>query len=254
MQRSKIRLIWMVSIATIVCGCLPAAVVIAHESGVSRNTVAARRYVAAFAAMTKERRALLPQIEARVLRIATQAKRDCAGVLVGASRYGGTGQSSKMEEAIDGALEVVAARTTEDDMVQFDQRIKVLRWSNRTLTRMVRDFAAAVSTVSRLPFTPPICRNIRAWATTGFQRLPVAIIRFVAELNRSMETATTNKSANLEDTIERRILQYATHRTQERMRRASNVIAMVQEQELALWTTARYEVLRSTGLRVPRVK
>jgi hypothetical protein len=62
---------------------------------------------------------------------------------------------------------------------RFVSAVGGLRWSSGGLTRSVREYASKLRTLSSLS-QPDVCTDVRAWAASGYTRVPAATVSFDA--------------------------------------------------------------------------
>jgi len=60
---------------------------------------------------------------------------------------------------------------------KFVREVTPLRWSNRALTRTIQAYGTHVKVLMGLA-VPPLCTDVKAWATSGFKTLPTATSAF----------------------------------------------------------------------------
>lgn len=85
--------------------------------------------------------------------------------------------SEQLSNEVVGAMTLVAYHPDTAAMGAFARAVGGLRWSNRRLTHIVRTYAAQLKGLTTLAM-PDVCGDVRAWAGSGFQRLPASTVQF----------------------------------------------------------------------------
>jgi hypothetical protein len=86
-------------------------------------------------------------------------------------------ESTMVSNEIIGAMVLATYHAALPEITAFVRVTGRLQWSSRALTRSVRAYAGNLRTLSVLK-APDLCTDIRAWAATGYRRLPPATLTF----------------------------------------------------------------------------
>jgi hypothetical protein len=125
-------------------------------------------------ALLLEVRANLSREAADAQHLITTTRRGCAGVLSGAPH------NRAFTEASTEILNAVVTATSypdRDAVYRFTARVMPLRWRDRRLGRLVRDYSISLETQAGV-VAPPLCDDMRSWAATHFKRVPAQTRRF----------------------------------------------------------------------------
>jgi hypothetical protein len=122
---------------------------------------------------------------------ATRLQAQCPGVLANAPKTP-TGEKPS-DSAVKIAEEGLAATFGVAERVEYGRRrafaraVAPLRWSSRSLTRLVRSYALGELAQAKLP-APDLCEDAGAWASSGYRSVSPATesyLRRVAALSRA---------------------------------------------------------------------
>jgi hypothetical protein len=150
----------------------PAAV---HASG--GDVASTQAYLQANYALVRVARSHLATSEAGPLRVLAQVRRECPLAGAGSPQ---DPQSTQMSDEVIGAMVISAAPPDRQAIKTFIRAVAGLSWSDRGLTRTVREYAGDLSTFLGLS-APNLCADVRAWAATGFHALPATTVAFVGK-------------------------------------------------------------------------
>jgi hypothetical protein len=182
--------------------CVAAAAAAAAEPG---NAAATQRYVRASEeyahGASAEVGASVEAIEAR----ASQIAGECPAALTYAPRDGAFGE---LGDEVSNTLFYAGTALTSATRLTFARAIGGLSWSDRRLTKLVREQAAVeVATVALA--LPDVCVDIAAWKASAYATLPQSATGFLASVAaiESKEYVEPSEEA-VEAVIERLLRKY----------------------------------------------
>jgi hypothetical protein len=121
----------------------------------------------------------------------------------------------------------------------FDRAVKTLRWTNPTITRVVKQYATRLMTEARLA-VPDLCRDLREWALNSFKVLPVGAMQFNRQSNEVSEGTKE---------VPRQLLAPYIHAGERAtVQRTRKIMAEVEAAELKIGLRAWSEILDVVGL------
>jgi hypothetical protein len=115
-----------------------------------------------------------------------QVKAECPGVLAGAPPHVKGEKTNESTLEIDG--ELLSATFGDAEHVQhpaearFASAVHRLRWSNPTLTRLLRSLAREAAAQSAIP-TPDLCSDMKFWVASGYTTVSAGTKQFLQRLN-----------------------------------------------------------------------
>lgn len=86
-------------------------------------------------------------------------------------------EEQKLSYEVAGALWASGYHTDAGIVRRFWAAVKPLRWSNPTITRRAHTFAHAMLEMTKIS-VPDLCGDVRAWAATGFTKIPASTVRY----------------------------------------------------------------------------
>ncbi len=123
---------------------------------------------------------------------------------------------------------VPGIRAYADAIHTFTSKVSRLRWSNNSITRRAKSYAASLSEMASIPM-PDLCAVVSAWRDTGFQTVTAATVSLVArveaiELNpvpalllapyvRGAEASVIRRTSALETRLEEAEFKHGQHDT-----------------------------------------
>jgi hypothetical protein len=140
------------------------------------DVAATRTYVAADYALVQTGSSHIPVARAELHRLAAKLRRACAGAAANSPQ---NPESTELSNEVIGAMVTTANRSNIPQMDRFVAAAAPLRWSNRSLTRVIRGYVGQLRTMAALA-VPDLCGDVRAWAASGYRALPASTIRFGA--------------------------------------------------------------------------
>jgi hypothetical protein len=168
------------ALACAACACIPVSALAAASPN---NTAATRAYLRIVADQQRVANSDLGMGVAAVQALEHQIAGECPGALAYAPR-------DVAYEEIGDEVEYVLSIAFDDPLVPVPQAlgqaraIGALSWSNRRLTRLVRDQAAEERAYAT--HAPPnLCAQIAAWRESAYASLPASSSRFLAEMRAS---------------------------------------------------------------------
>jgi hypothetical protein len=168
------------ALACAVCACVPTSALAAARSS---NTTATRAYLRIVVEQQRVENSDVGMGVAAVQVFARQIAGECPGALAYAPR-------DVAYEQIGGEFEYALSIAVDDALVPqakalgLARALDALHWSNRRLTRLVRDREAEERAYAT--GTPPnLCAQIAAWRESAYAALPESSIRFLAEMGAS---------------------------------------------------------------------
>lgn len=88
-------------------------------------------------------------------------------------------QSTQLSDEVIGAMVIAAYHFELPAMNAFVHAARGLRWSSSALTSAAHGYVSHMATLAALA-PPALCADVRAWASSGFRRLPASTVRFDA--------------------------------------------------------------------------
>lgn len=175
-----LRLCWGI-LRSMMQGALPtlAATLILATASVpalaSRGDAAATRaYIQADYTLVHAAKVNLKASEAALQKLRRRIAAECPKAAAGSPQ---DRNSEQLSNELVGAMTVAAIQPDVRAVATFTRMVRSLRWSNATLTRKVRSYAAKLHTLSTLA-APDVCADVKAWAASGYRALPPSTVRF----------------------------------------------------------------------------
>ncbi|HYB24769.1 MAG TPA: hypothetical protein VED41_13285 [Solirubrobacteraceae bacterium] len=152
--------------------------------------------------------------EAAPLHLLAQVKRECPGAGAGSPQ---DPESTQMSDEVIGAMYIPAIRPDLQAIKAALSQTAHLSWSDPALTRSIDAYRSAWTTMVGLT-APNLCADVKAWAESGYSKLPATTVAFApkfmsawvgagflpAQLSR-YETAATRALANRSRALELQI-------------------------------------------------
>lgn len=171
-------------LACATCACVPAsalALVTPARSGYARDAAATRAYLRIVAGRARVANSDLSLGVAAVQALVHQVAGECPGALAYAPR---DVAYEEIGDEVEYALSIAFDDPIDPQALAQARAIGALSWSNRTLTRLVRDEAAEERGFAT--YVPPnLCAQIAAWRESAYASLPTNSSRFLEEMRGS---------------------------------------------------------------------
>jgi hypothetical protein len=113
--------------------------------------------------------------EAALRSLLERVRRECPNVVAGSPQ---NEASEKLTWEIAATMRVVAFHRVTGPIGAFARTVRKLRWSNAGLTHSVRDYARRLNAEATTT-APDICADLRAWAASGYTKLPSGTLPFI---------------------------------------------------------------------------
>ncbi len=137
------------------------------------DAAATRSYIDAHYALLRAAQAALPVERTAAAKLVGETRSECPGVAAGSPR---DEESAALgTEALVVVSDTLLAKNRAA-IKRFAGAVENLRWSNATLTRLVRRYAAKLRVELTLK-APDLCADLKAWAASGFQTVPAGVTR-----------------------------------------------------------------------------
>jgi hypothetical protein len=159
-----------IACAVALCGISPAA---AQAAG-GGDVAASARYVQADYHLISSAVAKLPTAKAAIAGVLRGVQSTCPHAAAGSPQ---DPMSTQLSNEVIGSLVLAVVQRGIGVARRFVGEAGGLRWSDRQLTRQVGEYVAHVRTLSQLA-PPPLCTDVRSWASSGFQTLPATTTSF----------------------------------------------------------------------------
>jgi hypothetical protein len=158
-------------------------------------------------------------------------------------------------EALDYFLGVTE-REKRGVYIRFQHEVRVLAWPSRPLTRVTHE--SALEHVEQADIeVPNLCADLRAWAATGYTKLPEETLHLAHEFQRIISITTLPlvrgepQNASVEAAIERRLKPFEDGEDRRLARRVKQVRVALRRQERSLLNAADAQIHRLEGKRSP---
>lgn len=86
-------------------------------------------------------------------------------------------ESTQLSNEVIGAMVLAAIHAAAPEINGFLRVAGRSHWSNQALTRKIHGYAAKLKAMSALA-PPNLCGDVKAWAASGFHKLPASTVRF----------------------------------------------------------------------------
>jgi hypothetical protein len=114
------------------------------------------------------------QVESTLRGVLSRVRRECPNA---AEHSPQNAQSTELSNEVIGAMVTAVVHLDLPAGRAFVKRVVRLRWSSRSLTRQVHEYAGDVRTLIGLG-EPNVCADVRAWVAGGYATLPATTIAF----------------------------------------------------------------------------
>ncbi len=140
----------------------------------SSDATATHAYVEADYRLMKAAVRKIPEAEAAIQGVLRNVRSECPKAAAGSPQ---NPMSTQLSNEVIGAMVLAVVRRGLNLAKSFVGATEGLHWSSRALTREVQAYVGHVRVLSKLP-PPDLCADIRAWAASGFQKLPATTESF----------------------------------------------------------------------------
>jgi hypothetical protein len=155
---------------------LAAAALAAPAQAAGSDAAATRAYVQADYRLMAGAVGRIPIAEAALRRVLAEVRSGCPSAAAGSPQ---NPMSTQLSDELIGALVLAVVDSGLDLAHSYIAAAAPLRWSSGGLTRQVQTYVGKVRVLSRLR-PPSLCADVRAWAASGFSRLPATTEAFDA--------------------------------------------------------------------------
>jgi hypothetical protein len=212
------------------------------------NSAATKRYLAAYEARERAVLAGMPAAVSAARALRTVVIDECAGVAKAAPA--GAVTTEAIREEILGSTVVTGESPLDRANVQFAHAVDHLRWTDRTIARLVETFVAEERALAAL--TPPnICDDVRAWVANQYSAVSAATSDFLSRLHAIEERAKAETrlvpAEEPEEVILRLLRPYESADDKTLVRRVEKLHASLEEHLISLLIPA-VEMDKSVGL------
>jgi hypothetical protein len=162
------------AIAALLAGAITAWQGRAPALGATADTATTRTYVRANYELVRYAASRLGTARSALHGVLGKARSACANAGANSPQ---NRESTQLSNEVVGALVVAAMRHARPRIDAFLQVAGGLRWRSAALTHSIRQYARRLRTISGLA-PPDLCGDVKAWAASGFQDVPVSTSRF----------------------------------------------------------------------------
>jgi hypothetical protein len=155
--------------AVTVLAMLPASTPAASVDVASTGT-----FVQAYYTLVRNARAHLRAAEAVPGAVLAQVRRECPHAAAGSPQ---NGDSTQLSNEVIGAIVLTAYHLDLPALNRFVAAAGHLHWSDRRLTRTVRNDVGDLRVLAKLA-PPHLCADVGAWVASGYHTLPAATVAF----------------------------------------------------------------------------
>jgi hypothetical protein len=146
----------------------------ANGPAASVDVASTDTFVHAYYTLLRSARVHLRAAEAVPRAVLAQVRRECPSAAAGSPQ---NGDSTQLSNEVIGAMVLTAYHLDRPALNRFVAAARHLRWSNPSLTRTVRNYAADLRVMAKLA-PPHLCADVGAWAASGYRTLPAATVAF----------------------------------------------------------------------------
>ncbi len=143
----------------------------------SSNTSSTQAYVQDNYALVRVARTHLASAEAGPLHVLAQVRAECPKAGAGSPQ---NPDSTQMSNEVIAAMVVSAYKPDLSAIRTFIAAASALSWGNHGLTSAVHAYVGDLKTILSLP-TPNLCGDVKAWAASGYTKLPASTVTLVAK-------------------------------------------------------------------------
>jgi len=147
--------------------------------------VAAQTYVQANYTALRVAISHLAVSEAAPLHVLAQVKRECPDAGAGSPQ---DPESTQMSDEVIGAMYISAIQPDVHAIRAAIRTDEGLSWSSRSLTHAIHAYGDDWKTMLSLS-APNLCGDVKAWAASGYQKLPASTVAFVGKFMPSWVAA-----------------------------------------------------------------
>lgn len=156
------------------CAAVAALAAATAASATASDTSVTHAYIAADAKMVALAAAKVPHSEATLAGVLSRVRRECPGA---GAKSPQNPESTMMSNEVIGLMVTSAIDSNLPPIAEYVHAASALRWSRGSINRAIRGYVANVRTMTELR-PPDICADVRAWAATGFTKLPATTVAF----------------------------------------------------------------------------
>ncbi|HEY4812620.1 MAG TPA: hypothetical protein VIH71_16345 [Solirubrobacteraceae bacterium] len=211
------------ALIAVVTLALPTAATQASSGDTSVTQAYLQAYLGQARAEVKDLAAGLAAMEA----LRGQLQRECPGVLAREPTPSAGQKPSEsaieISDEVQDALFGVAQRTESLVHRQFAHSVERLRWSDRSLARLVHVYAIGEVEQAEIP-TPDLCADMRAWVASDFQGVSATTAAYLGR-----ESMLSSRTASAQEAIMHKLKRYQSPADKRIARR----IAEAEKQALA---------------------
>lgn len=154
-----------------------------------RDAGATHRYLVAAYALATSAQSHTKAAERKIRQLNVTLGRRCGDVAINSPQ---NDQSQRLSNEVAGALWSIVYHVDIAAVKRFVRTVGPLRWSDRTITRVVRAYATSLRQLSALPM-PDLCGDVRSWVASGFTVVPASTIAFDHHLDKIEASAVSLK-------------------------------------------------------------
>jgi hypothetical protein len=146
----------------------------AASAGASQDTAATHAYLTSAYKTLHTSIARFGEVGKNVQKLDAKYSSECSHVGAGSPQ---SEEEQHMSYEVFGAIEATGYDTLAGVVEGFSHTVKPLKWSNATVTRDARQFAASLEELVELPL-PDLCGDVRAWHSGGYGKVPSSTLGF----------------------------------------------------------------------------
>jgi hypothetical protein len=156
-------------LAALMLAFVPARALAAPQDVASTHAFLAAGHIALQATVSK-----WSAVEAGIRRMDHKFSSECLHVGEGSPQ---DEEEQKLSYEVAGALWASGYHTDAGIVHRFVAAVRPLRWSSPAITRRAHKFANAMLEMTKIS-VPDLCGDVRAWAATGFTKIPASTVRY----------------------------------------------------------------------------
>jgi hypothetical protein len=160
--------------AALMAFLLAAGIAVEVAQAASSDATATRAYVEADYRLMNAAVRKIPDAEAAIQGVLRDVRNECPKAAGGSPQ---NPMSTQLSNEVIGAMVLAVVKRGLSLAKSFVGATQALHWSSRALTREVQEYVGHVRVLSKLA-PPDLCADVRAWASSGFQRLAPATEAF----------------------------------------------------------------------------
>jgi hypothetical protein len=162
--------------APLACAAAALACAAGAPSAAASDASATHAYIVADAKVVAHAAARIPHGEATLTAVLHRVRRECPGAGTNSPQ---NPESTMMSNEVIGLLVTSAVDTELPSIREYVRSASAIRWSRSSVNRAIHGYVGNVRTLTQLR-PPDICADVRAWAATGYTRLPATTVAFDA--------------------------------------------------------------------------